>query len=94
MEVVVHARDRIRIKKKINAVRREGVGQFTGLPLWRAWSRKEGYLPLILSLASEVGFCLSKYRRRDTRFCRVCMLCRWSLCRQGQEPSLAYPVIQ
>jgi len=31
---------RNKIKIKINAVRREGVGRFTGLPLWRGWSRK------------------------------------------------------
>jgi len=63
----------------MDAVRREGVGRFTGLPLWRWWGRKKGYLPLILPLASEVGFCLSKYLRWDTRFCRLFMLCRWSL---------------
>jgi len=47
----------------MNAVRREGVGRFTSLPLWRGWGRKKGYLPLILHLAFEVGFCLSKYLR-------------------------------
>jgi len=52
----------------MNAVWREGVGRFNGLPLWRGWIRKKGYLPLILPLASEIGFCLSKYRRWDTRF--------------------------
>jgi hypothetical protein len=40
---------------------------------------KGGYLPLILPLASAVGFCLSRYRRWDTTFCRLCILCRWSL---------------
>jgi hypothetical protein len=40
---------------------------------------KGGYLPLILPLAFAVGFCLSRYRRWDTRFCRMCILCRWSL---------------
>jgi hypothetical protein len=40
---------------------------------------KGGYLPLILPLASAVGFCLSRYRRWDTRFCRLCILCRCSL---------------
>jgi hypothetical protein len=40
---------------------------------------KGGYLPLILPLASAVGFCLSRYRRWDTRFYRLCILCRCSL---------------
>jgi hypothetical protein len=30
-------------------------------------------------LASKVSFCLFRSRRWDTRFCRLCMLCRWSL---------------
>jgi hypothetical protein len=56
-------------QKKKNAVRREGVGRFTGLPLWTEWGGKGGYVPLkSLSLASAVGFCLSRYRRWDTRF--------------------------
>jgi hypothetical protein len=55
-------------QNKINAVVREGVGRFTGLPLWTGWREKGGYLPLILPLISADGFCLSKYRRWDTRF--------------------------
>jgi hypothetical protein len=35
---------------------REGVCRYTGLPLWTNWGGKRGYLPLILPLASEVGF--------------------------------------
>jgi hypothetical protein len=35
---------------------REGVGRYTGLPLWTNWDGKRGYLPRILPLASEVGF--------------------------------------
>ena len=59
--------------RKVNAVRREGAGRETGLPLKRGWGGKKGYLPLIHPLASEVGFCLSKYCRCDTRLCeRVC----------------------
>jgi len=43
-------------KIKMEVVRREGVGRFDGLPLWRGWGGKKGYLPLILPLASEVGW--------------------------------------
>jgi hypothetical protein len=34
----------------MNAVRREGVGPFSGLSLETAWGGKGGYLPHILSL--------------------------------------------
>jgi hypothetical protein len=40
---------------------------------------KGGSLPLIPPFAFKVGFCLPRYRRWDTRFRRLCMLCRWSL---------------
>jgi hypothetical protein len=66
------------VKKKvmnINGVRREGVGRFTSLPLWTGSGGKEGCLPLILPLASAVGFYLSRYRRWDTRFRRVFCAC-------------------
>jgi hypothetical protein len=66
-------------KIRIKAVRREGVGRFIGLPLWTDWGGKGGCLPLILPLASAVGFCLSTYRRWDKRVCRLCILCRWRL---------------
>jgi hypothetical protein len=54
------------IKLKINAVRREGVDRFTGLPLWIEWGWIEGYLPFILPLDSADDFCLSRNLRWDT----------------------------
>jgi hypothetical protein len=50
------------------------LGIFTGLPLWTDCVGKGGYLPLILPLASAVGLGLSRYRRWDTSFCRLCIL--------------------
>jgi hypothetical protein len=44
-------------KKNTNAVRREGLGYYTVLPLWIDWGWKGGYPPLVLSIASVVGFC-------------------------------------
>jgi hypothetical protein len=42
---------------------------------------KGGYLPLVLHLASEVGFCLCKCRRWDTRFVdRTCYVGGGSCC--------------
>jgi hypothetical protein len=49
---------------RMNAIRREGVDQFFGLPLYIIW----GGLLLTLPLASEFAFCLSGYRRWKTRF--------------------------
>jgi len=74
----MHSTPTLKKSLKIYAVWREW-GNFFGLPLWTWWGGKGGYLPLILPLVSEVGFCPSRYCRRDTRNCRVCMLCRWSL---------------
>jgi hypothetical protein len=74
--VAVEREKCIFFKSKINAVRREGVGRFPGLPLWTGWRDKGGYLPLILPLTSADYFCLSRYRRWDTEFGRLCILCR------------------
>jgi hypothetical protein len=62
-----------RFIKHINAVRREGVG-------WPDPNEQIGvgwkvYLPLILPLASEVGFCLSRYCR-SSRFTHIVWVVR------------------
>jgi hypothetical protein len=59
------------IKMIINAAGREGVGRFTGLPLWEAWREKGGYLRIMPLLTSADGFCLSRYRRWEKGFCRL-----------------------
>jgi hypothetical protein len=61
-------RDEKKKKTNKNAVRREWVGRLTGQLLWTGWGGKGGFLPLILPIASAVGFCLSRYCRWDTRF--------------------------
>jgi hypothetical protein len=73
----------------MNAIRREGVGRFTGQPLWTGWDGQGGYLPRIPPLASEVGFCRFRYRRWDTWFRSLCMLRRSShLLRLDRSPEL------
>jgi hypothetical protein len=44
------------MKVDSSAVRREGLG----LPLWTDWGGNDGYLPLILPLASALEFWLSR----------------------------------
>jgi hypothetical protein len=76
----------IRVNSKVNIrLNALGVKGRAGLPPACPYGqggvgreRKGGHLPLILPLASDVGFCLSRYRRWDTRFCRLCMLCSLS----------------
>jgi hypothetical protein len=64
---------------KINAVEREGVGRFNGLPLRTDWVGRKGYLTLNLPLASAVGFCLSGYRRLTRGFVD-CVYCVGEAC--------------
>ena len=69
---------------KICAVRREGVGRFTGLPLWRGWGGKKGYLPLILPLASELAFLCKQPKVWAERCGTPGMQILW----EGQAPRL------
>jgi hypothetical protein len=63
----------INLSTQINAVRHDGVVGPAHMDSVGWEVRLSAHLSL--PLASEVGFCHSRYRRWDKRFCGVCMLC-------------------
>jgi hypothetical protein len=49
----------IKLKIKVNTGGREGVGRFTGLPLWTGWVGREAVCLLFFPLLLQLAFVLS-----------------------------------